>query len=136
MHHIDDYAKVQEHQFDNLILLCATCHARVTKKEIDRQSVLQYKANLSVMNQRYGDFERRVLEWFADGHWDEALRLDPTSTVEISIRYLVQDGLVNYRPQSSGMFINGAQVAGIAVCTLTNKGREFVTRWIRAEEIA
>ena len=57
-----DYAKVREHTFENLILLCANGHARVTAKEIDTLSVKQFKANLSVVMQRCGDLERRVLE--------------------------------------------------------------------------
>ncbi|MGH9107009.1 MAG: HNH endonuclease [Acidimicrobiales bacterium] len=31
IHHIDDYAKVQEHTFDNPIALCANCRQRLTR---------------------------------------------------------------------------------------------------------
>src|SRR4051794_20813860 len=64
VHHIVDWAKVKEHTFDNLICLCAVCHHRATIGEIDRLAMLQYKANLGVLSNRYGDFERRILEMF------------------------------------------------------------------------
>lgn len=42
--------------------LCPTCHTRYDKGEIDRPAMRQYKANLSVVNSRYGDVEKRVLD--------------------------------------------------------------------------
>ncbi len=57
IHHIVNWAQVHEHTFDNLIALCANCHARVTSGEIDRTAVKRIKANLSVLNHRYGDLE-------------------------------------------------------------------------------
>lgn len=51
--HIVPWAKVREHAFPNLIALCPTCHARYDRGEIDRQSMLQYKANLAALNSRY-----------------------------------------------------------------------------------
>jgi hypothetical protein len=64
--HIVPWEKVQEHGFDNLIALCPTCHTRYDRGEIDRKSMLQYKANLSIINGRYGDLEKRVLIFFAE----------------------------------------------------------------------
>jgi hypothetical protein len=37
--HIDDWAKLQEHTFHNLIALCANRHLRVTKGEIDKKAI-------------------------------------------------------------------------------------------------
>lgn len=54
-------------KFENLIALCPTCHTRYDLgREIDRPAMHQYKANLSVLNSRYGDLERRVLLFFAE----------------------------------------------------------------------
>lgn len=61
VHHIVDYAKVQEHRFENLIALCANCHTLATERRIDESSVLQYKRNLAIINGLYEPFERRVL---------------------------------------------------------------------------
>ena len=68
IHHIVNYAKVQEHTFDNLIVLCANCHQRVTNGEIDQKAVSQIKANLTVLGHRYGELERRYLQAAGDSH--------------------------------------------------------------------
>jgi 5-methylcytosine-specific restriction endonuclease McrA len=39
--HIVPWEKVKEHTFDNLIVLCPTCHTRFDKGEIDRKSMLR-----------------------------------------------------------------------------------------------
>jgi 5-methylcytosine-specific restriction endonuclease McrA len=64
--HIKPWRQVREHAFENLIALCPTCHARFDKGEIDRKAMQQYKANLGVINGRYGEIERRVLALFAE----------------------------------------------------------------------
>lgn len=52
--------------FENLIALCPNCHTRFgQKKEIDRASIKMYKHNLGVLNNRYGEFERRLFEVLA-----------------------------------------------------------------------
>ncbi|MFN8368425.1 MAG: HNH endonuclease signature motif containing protein [Candidatus Kapaibacterium sp.] len=48
--HIVPYSKVKEHKFENLIALCPNCHTRFDKGEIDKLSVLEYKANLRKIN--------------------------------------------------------------------------------------
>jgi len=63
--HIEPWSRVRNHTFGNLIALCPTCHARYDRGEIDRKAMLQYKAALSVLNSRYSDLERRILEQFA-----------------------------------------------------------------------
>jgi hypothetical protein len=55
--------KVQEHAFENLILVCANCHARITAGEIDKRAVKAYKANLSVLARRMASPDR----WLAIG---------------------------------------------------------------------
>jgi len=65
--HIEPWAKVKEHAFDNLIALCPTCHSRYDKGEIDRPSMRQYKENLAVLTSRYGEYERRIFELAAEG---------------------------------------------------------------------
>ncbi|MCC4318673.1 HNH endonuclease signature motif containing protein [Streptomyces malaysiensis] len=44
--HIIPWAKTRAHDFDNMIALCPNCHTRFDKGEIDRLSMLHYKANL------------------------------------------------------------------------------------------
>ena len=64
--HIIPWAESQDNSFENLIALCPNCHSRFDqKKEIDRISVRMYKHNLAILNNRYGEFERRLFEVLA-----------------------------------------------------------------------
>lgn len=64
--HIVPYAETQDNSFENLIALCPNCHTRYDqKKEIDRKSMEIYKRNLSILNNRYSDMERRLFEYLA-----------------------------------------------------------------------
>ena len=59
--HMKEFLK---HSFDNLIALCPNCHRRYDRGQIDRQSMLMYKARLSVESGRYTEFEKRVMTSF------------------------------------------------------------------------
>ena len=64
--HIVPWAKSQDNSFENLIVLCPNCHTRFDqKKEIDRMAMKMYKHNLGILNNRYGEFERRLFEVLA-----------------------------------------------------------------------
>jgi hypothetical protein len=64
--HIVPWSESQDNSFENLIALCPTCHSRYDqKKEIDRQSIMMYKQNLALLNNRYGEIERRLFELLA-----------------------------------------------------------------------
>jgi hypothetical protein len=64
--HIVPWAQSQDNSFENLIALCPNCHTRFDqKKEIDRLAVRMYKHNLGILNNRYGEFERRLFEVLA-----------------------------------------------------------------------
>lgn len=59
--HIIPWAETRDNAFVNLIALCPNCHTRFDqKKEIDHLSIKMYKHNLSILNNRYGEFERRL----------------------------------------------------------------------------
>lgn len=60
------WAESQDNSFENLIALCPDCHSRFDqKKEIDRLAIKMYKHNLGILNNRYGEFERRLFEVLA-----------------------------------------------------------------------
>lgn len=64
--HIVPWADTQDNSFENLIALCPNCHTRFDqKKEIDQLAVKMYKHNLGILNNRYGEFERRLFELLA-----------------------------------------------------------------------
>jgi hypothetical protein len=89
MAHIEPWAKVKEHSFENLILLCAVCHIRFDRGEIPVASVRQYKANLGLLSHRYTQMELRLLSAFAgkDSGTMIHLPLIPSS----SFRYALKD---------------------------------------------
>ena len=83
--HVEDWANLQpkRHEFDKMIVLCATCHARVTSREISKEAIKAYKRNLALVNARYSPFEVRLLE----AYWKADLK-----PAEGSTTHLVHDG--------------------------------------------
>lgn len=130
--HIKPWAEVKTHTFDNLIALCPTCHTRYDQGEIDRLAMLQYKANLSVMNGRYGDLEQRVLRVFADQ--PGATQLNLPGGLEILLMYLIQDGLLA-KMVNAGPRVEIMGVPSQEFYVLTNEGRAFINRWLAAEPL-
>jgi len=100
IHHIVAWSRVKEHTFENLILLCAICHARVTNGEIDTSSVKAYKSNLGLLAGRYGDLERRVLEQFVRNPDREMVTVDASH--QMLLQYLLDDGLLEYAGPADG----------------------------------
>jgi hypothetical protein len=105
VHHIDDWAEVQQHTFDNLIVLCANFHQLATAGKIDRKAMRQIKANLSIVTGRYGDLERRVLRLFSES--PDADYIDLDSSLSILMSLLVEDQLMQQGPFQQTMNIGG-----------------------------
>src|SRR5688500_16298877 len=64
--HISPWAESHDTSLEHLIALCPNCHSRFDqKREIDRLAVKMYKHNLGILNNRYGEFERRLFEVLA-----------------------------------------------------------------------
>ena len=130
--HIIPYAEVNEHKFENLIALCPNCHDLYDKdKRIDRKSMLIYKSNLGLLNNRYGEFERRVLQLFCDQSQENTIRLPGLS--EINILYLLKDELLVKTGKNSGVFTGG--VPTWEEYSLTDKGRQLVDNWKQARSL-
>jgi HNH endonuclease len=127
--HIEPYKKVKDHRFDNLIALCPTCHTRFDAGQIDVPSMRRYKANLSTLNGRYGDSERRILQTFADNPAQGLVRLP--GGMEPFVLYLVRDGLLVKTELNAAVEITGVQAW--EAYAITEKGREFIKRWFDAE---
>jgi len=135
MAHIIPWEKVHEHSFENLIALCPTCHTRYDKGEIDRKAMLQYKANLSVLNGRYGDLERRVLRYFAERINEDAIWL--VGGLEILIMNLLKDDLIIDTGKTNGVSFgdDDFMVDAGRLYQITAKGKEFIQHWLLAEEL-
>jgi hypothetical protein len=132
IHHIVPWADVQEHTFDNLIVLCANCHQRVTNGEIDRKAVRQIKANLSVVFIRYGELERRYLEFAAEKKMPPGGGIALPGGFELLMGNLVRDGLVAAMPGGATIGTAGAKFAIAVNYRLTPKGAEFIEHWLTA----
>jgi hypothetical protein len=129
--HIEPWAKVQTHEFHNLIALCPTCHTRFDNGDIDRKSMLIYKQNLALLNSRYGDIERRILQLFAEKPTRDTIWLP--AGLKILILYLLQDGLFRETGATAG---NGlGNVPSRREYAITENGRLFVSRWAQAQEL-
>lgn len=64
--HIVPWAKSRDNSFENLIALCPNCHTQFDQeKKIDHLAMKMYKQNLGILNNRYGEFERRLFEFLA-----------------------------------------------------------------------
>lgn len=130
--HIVPFAEVVEHKFENLIALCPTCHSRYDRREIDRKSMLQYKANLALLNSRYSDYERRLLEDFAEHPERTAFSIN--SGMNILVSYLVKDGVI----VQEGGFVPTIDAQGLQsynTYRLTEKGRIFVEKVKTAKQL-
>ena len=104
--HIDDWVKVQKHEFHNIVLLCVSCHAKVTRtKEISKASIRSYKRNLAIISGRYSLFEMRLLELYKnsnsiikDGkvHLDEKAYLFITERDRLHLMGLEKDKFIRF----------------------------------------
>jgi hypothetical protein len=131
--HIEPWSKTREHTFDNMIALCPTCHTRFDQGHIDRKSMRMYKANLTIVNSRYGDLERRVIEAFARN--PSATAVDLPGSLVVLLMYLLQDGLLmSAKMEGRISAVSGGSAVELTPTRylLTPKGREFVTRWANA----
>ena len=150
VHHIVDYAVVQEHTFDNLIALCPNDHRRVTNHEIPRKAIQQIKANLSVLNHRYSDLERRFLERAAIEKRKAGEGFLLSGGLDLLMSGLLEDGLVTKMALPIGnpfmplSLPPGAPppppgsldaFAPWVAYNLTDKGEEFVQHWLTAEPL-
>ncbi|WP_410668455.1 HNH endonuclease [Amycolatopsis sp. cmx-4-68] len=130
--HIEDWAKVRKHEFANMIVLCANCHARKTAGDIDRKSMHLYKANLSVLNNRYGDLEKRVLDLFAAS--PEAGFIELQGGLDLHLWYLLKDGLLQKINRGGGNIVIMG-IPALETYQLTARGREFVSKWMSARPV-
>jgi hypothetical protein len=130
--HIVPWADVRKHEFENLIALCPTCHTRYDSGQIDRSSMRQYKANLSVLNSRYGDLERRVLVYYAEHPNYPNIYLP--AGLALLLMYLLKDGLLEHAPLNRLSGLGDVQ-PGMEGFRLTQAGREFVEHWLAADPV-
>lgn len=137
--HIKPWAKVQEHTFDNLIVLCPNCHTRFDKGEIDLKAMGMYKDNLAILNNRYGEFERRVFSILAETG-------EPLISVgaggDILLANAIMDGFLtdtNVQGMSLEVKSNDGTISksfrSQFVYLVTPKGRDFIERFAAGQTL-
>jgi hypothetical protein len=137
--HIEAWAKSQDSSFGNLIALCPNCHTRYDqKKDIDGKAMRTYKQNLAILNNRYGDLERRLFEHVSRTN---ARVLLVGAGSELLLANAVIDGLLTIRP-SHGLSIGVSMPDGTStsfpmgyVCEITDAGLEFIGRYSKGVEL-
>lgn len=134
IHHIVPWENCHNHEFENLIALCPTCHRRVHTGEIDRKSVKLYKHNLSVLNSRYGEYEQRILQHFVDNPEEEYIKLPFGQHTDILLMYLVRDKLLVSLPDKRPVTVSsiGQETLWYG---LTEKGKLFISHWKSAQDV-
>jgi hypothetical protein len=140
--HIDPWAETQDNSFRNLIALCPTCHTRYDqKKEIDRKSMRMYKENLAILNNRYGEVERRIFSMLARTG-ERVFMLGPAG--DVMVANAVSDGLFADANVKHGTFdITGRGPAGefkksfpmTFTFSVTDQGVDFISRYAKGEAI-
>jgi hypothetical protein len=105
--------------------------------------MMQYKANLSVLNSRYGDVERRVLLYFAEH--PEASMITLSGGMGLLLTYLTRDGIIEwFQPSQGGVHVDTYNEAYIGTYKvfysteyyrLTPAGREFINHWLAAQPL-
>lgn len=129
--HIVQWSECKEHTFDNLIALCPTCHTRFDKGEISKKEMQIYKSNLSIINNRYGDLEQRVLKILAEEDSLDSIWLP--GGLDILLMYLLNDGLLVDTGEDCGISIGG--IPAHKSYKITEKGKVFIKKWVSMEEL-
>ncbi len=110
----------------SVIALCSNCHERVARGYITRRSLEQYKANLAIINARYGGLERRALYTFVEDPTRGVLL--PTGMVTL-MSFLLRDRMVEVHE------IDPTQFPSFSEYRLTARGKKLLTRWAKAQPL-
>jgi len=132
VHHIVPRAEGGKDSFENLIALCPNCHRRYHSGEISRESIRQYKANLTVINGRYCDFELRLLRRFYESPKADTVKLAGGDEVRILLMNLLHDEFL-VAGGAGAVILEGIPAARIY--HLTAAGRKFINKWFHAKTL-
>ena len=127
IHHIVPWETCQNHEFDNLIALCPNCHRKAHDGDIDRKSIKTYKHNLSIVNSRSGDYERRILQYFVDNSDEELINLPYDKNTDILLMFLIRDKLLLPLPDQRPITMS-ARGREKMWYKLTQEGQQFISK--------
>lgn len=138
--HIIPWATSHNNSFENLIALCPNCHTRFDqKKEIDQLSIKMYKQNLGILNNRYGEFERRLFEVLAQS--GERVFVLGTAG-DLLVANAVKDGFFeDKKVEGMGFFVKGSNgfeknFPMTFTYWVTDSGVDFIKRFSSGQDIS
>ena len=121
--HIEPWATVQDHSYENLIVLCPNCHSRFDKGEMDKKSMFMYKDNLRYVVERYSKFELDVLLELS--RWGSDQGLPYLSIYFLLIKAILEEKFVAIVQQSGEISFGGVRM-NPDFLVITDVGRQFV----------
>jgi hypothetical protein len=135
--HIIEWEKMRAHTFENMIVLCANCHARKKNtsdpRHINRASLQRIKSKLMLLNGRYSDLERRILDEFREQlsrHPSRVPSVILPDRLRLLVRFLIKDGYANmqiYRSSMTMKYDDGTIIREDNLkLTLTPRGQKFI----------
>lgn len=108
---------------------------------MDRKAMRQYKANLAVLNGRYCDYERRILE----AYLEDREGFNPFilhATAMLHVRNLIKDGLISETMKATPTTLldvhelhKYSAYEMFHYFEITDAGIEFAERWERADTL-
>ena len=119
VHHIVPWTTRQEHEYENLIALCPNCHGRADRGEIDRKSLILYKANLRFTHDRFSQLEvDKLFEAYKSPQvlWPALMLL--------TIKRIVDSGFIGVA-RSPHTLMPGIDLTPLVI-TVTPEGRQYV----------
>lgn len=131
LHHIVPWAQCKSHEYDNLIALCANCHRRADRGEIDRKSLRLYKLNLRFAHDKFSQLELDLLFDAASLPNDQGIQWIPVMLP--LIRRILQAGYLTVISPAGGVFLSGLKQSPDYL-VITSKGREFLAE-LGAQEL-
>lgn len=129
--HIEPWAKCKTHAFDNLIALCPTCHTRFDNGQIDKKSIKAYKNNLTILNSRYSDLEKRVLRYFHENPKEKEILLP--GGFDIMLSELLRDQMLVDTGKDTGVILS--DMPSQKYYAITPAGKKFLKAWMGAKKL-
>lgn len=129
--HIVPWSKCKEHTFGNLIALCPNCHTRFDNNQIDKKSIFTYKANLALLNSRYSDLEKRIIDSFIKNPMAREILIP--GGLDLMLMYLIEDGILVDTQKTTGVILSG--MPSQKYYALTPQGISFIKNILEAKEV-
>jgi hypothetical protein len=105
--HIEEFATVQAHDYGNLIVLCRNHHGMKVSgsnpRQVNAHALKLLKQQQVELSGRYGDIERRVLEFFVRDAAQSVVHLP--GDFDIMLMHLLDAGLLEKDFNASGSIV-------------------------------